>query len=272
LDFDEWCVLFGSMMLAQSVALRWCIRLFSVQSAPRKRALAIRLLLGVWPIGLLLALGVTLCIGAAREVREDLGYVALFVALGAVWLAAIAHGMAWLGVSASDDALERNNPSAAVAVTGALTGGLLVYGFANLGEGDTIWTTIGPAALASLTYFALFALHQATSGAPDAIAIDRDVASGVRFSGMAVGTGLIVGRAIAGDYQSAIATFRDFVRLRWPAVPLVLLAAFVQRRLEPRPKSRDALTAGGLVPALVYVAFGLLDLTVRGSWAAKGGP
>lgn len=260
------------MVLAQSVALRWCVRLFSVKSAPRKWALAIRLLLGVCPIGLLLALGVTLCLGAAREVREDLGYVALFVALGAVWLAGIARGMALLGVSANDDALERNNPAAAVAVAGALTGGLLVYGFANLGEGDTIWTTIGPAALASLAHFALFALHQATSGASDAIAIDRDIASGVRFSGMAVGSGLILGRAVAGDYQSAIGTFRDFVRLGWPAVPLVLLAAFVQHRLKPTAMSRDMLAAGKLVPALAYAAFGVLDLTLRGAWAAKGGP
>jgi uncharacterized membrane protein YjfL (UPF0719 family) len=253
------------------VGLNWCVRLFSVKSAQRKRAFGIRLLLGVWPVGLLLALGVTLSIGAAREVREDLSYVALFVALGAVWLAGIAHGMALLGVSASDDAVERNNLAAAVAVTGALTGGLLVYGFANLGEGDTIWTTIGPAALASLAYFALFTLHQTTSGATDAIAIDRDVASGVRFSGMAVGAGLIVGRAIAGDYQSAVGTIRDFVRLGWPALPLVALAAFVQYRLKPTPMLRRTLTAGELLPALAYVAFGLLDLTVRGSWAAKGG-
>ena len=273
MDSDEFYLLAGSAAVTLVLGIRWCVGLLRAVSPQGKWAPGIRLLLGAWPLALLLMLGIVLSVGAAREVREDPPYVALFVALGAVWLAGIAWGTALLGVSARDDAVERNNLAAAVAAAGALTGGLVVYAFANFGEGDSIWTTIGPATVASVSCLALWAVHQAASGAADAIAIDRDIASGVRFAGMTVGTGFIVGRAVAGDYESAAGMLRDLAQQGWPAVLLVALAAFVQYRLKPNRRSpRGVLVAGGLVPAFAYVALGVLDLIVFGSWASKGTP
>jgi uncharacterized membrane protein YjfL (UPF0719 family) len=230
-----------------------------------------RLVLGVLPAALLVALVVTLQARAAREVRDDLGYILLFLALGAAWLIATAAGTAWIGISIRGDAIERNNRAAGVASAGALVAGMTCYAFANLGEGETIWTTIGPAALATSACLVLWAAHQMTSGAADAISIDRDMASGVRFAGMAIGTSLIVGRAVAGDYESAAGTFRDLWREGWPAVPLVMLAAAVQVGLRPseRRPHLDSIRHG-LLPALGYLGVGLLDLIYFGGWASVG--
>jgi hypothetical protein len=66
----------------------------------------------------------------------------------------------WLGIDVGDDALERNNSAACVATCGALVGSMTIYGFANIGEGPTIWTTIGPAALGGAAAVALMAMYQ----------------------------------------------------------------------------------------------------------------
>lgn len=225
---------------------------------PLSGMLAIRLLLGALPVALLIALGVTLVLGAAREVREHGEYVLLFVALGAAWLIGLSWAGGWLGLFARDDAVERNNLAAAIAVAGVLAGGMLVYACANLGEGDTMWTTIGPTFLGTTLILALWAAHQMLSGASDAIAIDRDVASGIRFAGMALSTGLIVGRAIAGDYASAVGTVRDLLLESWPAAPLAALAVVIQTRLRPTvAQPRPNVVTRGLVPALALLALGL---------------
>jgi hypothetical protein len=147
---------------------------------------------------------------------------------------------------------------------------MIVYACANFGEGDSIWTTIGPALLATILILALWAVHQMLSGATDAITLDRDLASGVRFTGMALGTSLVIGRAVAGDYVSALATVRDLFVQGWPAVPLVLLSVLIQVRLRPtkeRPQP-NAITRG-LIPAFAYLAFGLGVLGF-GSWSSAG--
>jgi hypothetical protein len=241
-------------------------------ASPRQgESSAMRRVLGALPVVLLAALACGLRLGAAREVREDGAYIALFVALGGAWLAFVAWTMALLGIGIRDDVIERNNVAAGAASVGALVGGMIVYTFANLGEGETIWTTIGPAAMATLACFALWACHQIFSGAADAISIDRDLASGLRFAGMAVGTSLIIGRAVAGDYESASATARDFWRQGWPAVPLATLATVVQAALRPtRDRLHPEPFTRGVLPALAYVGAGVAHVLYLGPWNSAG--
>jgi uncharacterized membrane protein YjfL (UPF0719 family) len=221
--------------------------------------------LGALPVVLLVFLTWVLHWGAAREVRGNGDYIALFVASGGAWLVGTAQAMTWLGISARDDAIERNNASAAVAFAGALVGVMIVFAFANLGEGETIWTTIGPAALGTLSCLALWGGHQALSRAADTITIDRDIASGLRFAGMAIGTGLILGRSLAGDYESAAGTFRDLWRQGWPSLPLVALAGVMHLALRPTKELPvpSPLTRG-LLPAVAYVGLGAVDLLFLG--------
>jgi hypothetical protein len=271
LDGDEVLVLVGSIYISLRAGFPWYASLTRDASPRRRGSRAMRLLLGLLPVALLAVLAETLHLGAARDVREDADYIGLFLALGAAWLVATAWATALLGVSIRDDAIERNNLSAGLASAGALVGGMVIYAFANLGEGETIWTTIGPAALATGACFALWAGHQIVSGAADAIAIDRDTASGLRFAGMTIGTSIIVGRAVAGDYESAAGTFRDLWRQGWPALPLAMLAAVIHLALRPTKRHpRPGPVTRGLLPAIGYASIGLLDFLYFGPWISAG--
>lgn len=226
-----------------------------------------RRLLRLLPLALVVALWCALCTGAGREVREHGGYIVLFLMLGIASFVPTLRALAWLGVSAFDDAIERDNVSAGFAVAGTLIASSICYAFANFGEGPTIWTTIGPATLGFVTCNVLWALHQAISGAPEAIAIERDVSAGVRFAVMAIGSSAIVGRSLAGDYVSAAATWRDWAREGWPALPLVLIAGMVQRALP----SRRRVHVGELLFPIGYLVFGAAYVVWLGPWSSGGG-
>jgi uncharacterized membrane protein YjfL (UPF0719 family) len=200
-------------------------------------------------------------------VREQGSYIVLFLMLGVAGFVPTLRALAWLGVSAVDDAIERDNVAAGFAVAGTLIASAVCYTFANLGEGSTIWTTIGPAALGFLTCNGLWALHQVISGAAEAIAIERDVSAGMRFAGMAVGSSAIVGRSLAGDYVSASATWDDWARQAWPALLLVVVAGMLQRALS---KGRRVHVVGLLLP-IAYLAFGAADVVWLGPWTNRGG-
>ena len=258
MDADETLVLLASCLLTTVVGTRWYASLVRRTLTPQRSSLVTRLLLFALPLVLLMALAVTLVTGAAREVREHGEYVVLFLALGASWLIGLAWALAWLGIHVRDDALERNNVAAAVAASGALSGGMIVYGGANLGEGATIWMTIGPALLGTVSILSLWGAHQVLSGATDAIVLDRDVASGIRFAGMTLGTGLIFGRTLAGDYVSGLETVRDLLVQSWPAVPLVALSLLLQLKLRPTPaQPKPNAVTRGLLPALGYLVLGV---------------
>jgi hypothetical protein len=261
MDTDEVLVFVGSLAIAGVAALRWYGRLFSAGPPYCAATPRVRLLLGMLPIAILVALGWSLQVGAAREVREDMTYRLLFLALGGAWLALTWKVTAWLGIDVWDDALERNNLAACVAASGAAVGSMTVYAFANLGEGPTIWTTIGPATLGAVSAVALVGAFAFLSGAVDTITLDRDLASGIRFAGLAVGGGLILGRPLAGDYVSAAGTLSDFIGEAWPALPLVGVAAWLEHRLRPNPQQpRSDVLRTGLAPGFGYAAIGVLDL------------
>lgn len=218
----------------------------------------------------LAVLFVGLCAHASIEVRQG-GYLLPFIVLGAAWLVAAVRAVGLLGIHVVDDALERNNTAAAIAGAGASLGAGAAYTFANFGEGPTVWTTIGPALLATFACWLLWLGHQLATDAADAISIGRDLASGIRFGGLALATGLIVGRAVAGDWESASGTWRDFTQQAWPALPLVLAAIAIQRRLQPTAARPQPSLRFGVLPALFYLAFSALDLLVLGSWKTQGG-
>jgi len=230
----------------------------------------LRVVLRWLPSALLVGLFWLLGHGAAQEVRGDLGYLVLFTALGGVWLHGAIRASAWLGVHLAEDVVDRDNVAAGFALVGAELGGMATYGFANLGEGDSIWMTIAPALLAAAAVFALAWLHQTLSGAAEAIAVERDVASGLRFGGLMLGLGLVVGRTMAGDYTSMWRAVRDLGSQGWPALLLVWAAAVLQRAWRP---TRQWLTPSpwryGVLPALGYVALGVACMVgygVEGAW------
>ena len=202
---------------------------------------------------------------ASHDVREDGRYLIMYGLMGAAWLMV---APAWFlpGISVRDDFLERRNASAAYAVLGFMLASALCFAGGNIGDGPGWWVVVFCAALATLTMAGLWAAASGLTGLADRITIDRDPAIGLRVAGFFVGCGLILGRAVAGDWESFGATLRDFAGKAWPV--LILLAGLIamERMTGPRFKPEQiALMTRGVLPALFYVAAGLIAVMAQGA-------
>ncbi|MDB6111536.1 MAG: hypothetical protein JWR69_3286 [Pedosphaera sp.] len=216
--------------------------------------------------GLLLTF-VVLSSYAAQEVRDDRIYFLLFLLLGATWIFWTPSLFPILGLSLRVDALEGHNESAIVALTGAILGISITYAGGNIGEGATIWTTIFSSALATAGLFLLWLMLEMGSRVSLAITEERDRASGWRLAGYLVGIGLILGRAVAGDWTSTRQTIKDFAVAGWPAVVLTFVAIFVEGKWQPNLRQPvPPVYMRGIFPALVYLASVGVVLLFLGRW------
>ncbi|EEF59323.1 hypothetical protein [Pedosphaera parvula] len=216
--------------------------------------------------GLAILLPVLLCF-AAKDIRSNHFYVFLFMTLGMAWMIFSTQLFPVFGLSVREDVVEQGNQAATVALSGALLGILLAYAGGNIGEGPTIWTTIFPCFLASAGLLLLWFMVEFGSRISLAIAEERDIASGWRLASFLVSVGLILGRAVAGDGQSATGTIRDFAYQAWPSLGLALVAMLAERNLRPtliRPK--PSVGKYGLLPGLIYLVIAVAVLIVLGRW------
>lgn len=203
----------------------------------------------------------------ATEVRADLSEVAFLTLVGAVWLA-LAHAVfPWFGMSIRDDAVERKNPAALVALCGALLSTAIIFAAGNLGEGPSYWENIFCAALGTAGLFLLWFLFELGSHVSISIAEERDFASGLRFGALLLSVGLILGRAETGNWHSPAAAVNDFVHDGWVAVIVCLVAFVAELFLRPgRLRPFPSWPACGLVPASLYLAAAVAWVWHLGRW------
>lgn len=264
LDGDEVFALVAAWLVAAVTAVRWYAALVTVtrRAAPAHH----RLILAVMPIACLALIQYVLACCAAHEVREAPGYDFLFLAGGAAWLGATTVGLPLLDLCPRDDAIEARNPAAVVAVCGAWAGATLCYAGGNIGEGPTIWTTFVPAAAASGALFLLWFLLEIATHVSESVSIDRDAASALRLAGFLVAAGLVLGRAVAGDFHSWEGTWRDFLAGGWPALPIWAWAMILQFALRPaRSRPEGSILRAGLLPAASMILVAIVDLLVLGA-------
>jgi hypothetical protein len=102
------------------------------------------------------------------------------------------------------------------------------------------------------------------------IAEERDVASGLRFGGFLLAAGLILGRAVAGNWHSELATLQDFLHDGWPAIPLCIPAVLIERMLRPsRTRPFPGWGGCGLLPAVIYFGIACAWIFHLGPWEGK---
>lgn len=202
------------------------------------------------------------------DVRDDPTYLAFYMVLGAMWVRLSTWFLPLMGLSARDDVIERGNLGAAQAIGGALLGLTLCFAGGNIGDGPGWWVVVFCAFLSTAAFFLLWVLLDKVTGLADTITIERDLAAGVRLAGYFTGTGLILGRAVAGDWESAASTFLDFVKVGWPAAVLWLAAALLEKRLRPSPtQPHPPLVTHGLAPLLLYLGVAVLFILRTGWWS-----
>jgi uncharacterized membrane protein YjfL (UPF0719 family) len=191
---------------------------------------------------------------ASFDVQEDYRYIAMYLTFGLAWIGMNISFSRSLGIIPRDDAVERRNLSAAIAISGAMLGILLCFAGGNIGDGPGWWVVLICALLATAALFLVWTILEMASRVSEVITVDRDTSAGLRLSAFLTSAGLILGRAVAGDWVSAEATLRDFVQTAWPVLPLLIVAIVVERLLRPNRENpvRANMTAG-LVPAAVYL-------------------
>jgi uncharacterized membrane protein YjfL (UPF0719 family) len=262
---DEWLFFLAAAIMAVVGAFKWYSAVTRVGALrfPQRQ----RLVLGAAPAVCLLVLWVVLRNWADPVfVAGHLDYELLFLAGGAAWLGLALKGFPMFGVSPRDDAIERRNPAAAAAVVGGMLGVTLAYAYSNVGNGPTIWTTLVPAVVATVTLLLLWGLLELAGPVGEAVAIDRDVAAGVRLAAFLVAAGAVLGRAMAGDWYTWWGTFESFLDDGWPALGLVALAAAMNRLLRPTPeRPAPSVVAAGVIPAAVLLVVAAAHLVYLGA-------
>jgi uncharacterized membrane protein YjfL (UPF0719 family) len=191
-------------------------------------------------------------------VAGHIDYVILFIAGAGAWFVLTIFSLSVLGINVRHDVVVNGNRAAAISVAGAALATTLIYTGGNIGAGPTIWTTIFPAALGSLTLLSFWFVIETTAGVSDAITIDRDRATGIRIAGWAIATAIILGRSVAGDWTGWDSTFEDFVTLGWPSAVLTVSVIAIQMRFRPSPEDPHPPERSGMLPALVMILFAIL--------------
>jgi uncharacterized membrane protein YjfL (UPF0719 family) len=194
----------------------------------------------------------------AVEVRGHWKEVCFLSFFGTVWIFAFMGLFSWFGLSMTDDAIDRGNPAALIALCGATFSVAIIYVAGNLGEGPEYWNNFFSAALGTISFFTVWFIVELCTRVSCSIAEDRDLASGIRHCGFLLGVGLILARAIAGNWHSASATVSDLFRDGWPVIFLCFVAIFVERTTRPIPRRpRVPVLMFGLFPALAWLAAGI---------------
>jgi hypothetical protein len=223
-----------------------------------------RWMISRWIIGLTLPVCLVLLLIVLRtladpEVRSDVGYqVAFVIAWGAalLWAHFFGHllGLAWL-----EQGLERRNLGAVSAGVGLTLGTTLAVAGANIGEGPTMGTTIGPMFLAVGALVGLWGMLAAATGNTSAVTVERDRAAGLRLAALLVTWGMVLGRSVAGNWVSVVATLWDFL-LQGLIPGLVLLGLSLVIEVVTRPtrqRPTPGLFRAGVLPSGLYLILGL---------------
>jgi uncharacterized membrane protein YjfL (UPF0719 family) len=197
------------------------------------------------------------------DVRSAPEYIFMYCGLGVAWYLGATFLLEVVGISFRDDAIERRNSAAAIAIVGAMFGHASVYAGANIGNGPGWWTVVIAGALGSGTWFVLWSIVQVVCKISDDITVDRDVPAGLRLGGYALAMGLVCARGAAGDWTSFDQTVREFV-VAWPVLPLTAAVIVVEKFLETQPRHYIRGAAFSIFIAGAYLASSAAAITYAG--------
>jgi hypothetical protein len=247
--------------------ISWSGWLVGCCQARRARASTlVRLIASVLPIACAIILLTVLLLWSSADVRTSGLYTFFYMVFGAAWLGLTKILSPLLGISLRDDVLERRNTAALWPIAGALLGLTFCFAGANIGDGPGWWVVLFAAIISTGAWSLFWLIYESMTHVAEHITIDRDPAAGWRLAGYLTATGIIFGRAVAGDWQSASATIADAFTLGWPALLLLLAAIFIEQIFRPtveRPTASPVLS--GYIPALMY-------LSAAAMWIYSVGP
>lgn len=203
---------------------------------------------------------------ASHDVRDDALYLGLYLIMGGAIAAVGVLILDRLGLSLRDDVIERRNPAACVAWSGALTGLVLAYAGANIGDGPGWWVVVYCSGLSVGSLLLGWLLLDRFGQVGEAIVVERDLSTGARVAGWFVGAGLIFGRGAAGDWTTASAAARDFARHGAWALALTVVVAITEAVLNHAPRPDRPWFVRGVPLGLTWLGLGVAYLETAGRW------
>jgi hypothetical protein len=212
-----------------------------------------------------------LVLWSSQDVRDSYLhlYLIAYMAFGFAFLGVAMHLLPYLGLSGRDDAAERDNLGAGLATAAAILALGLCFSGSNIGDGPGPHVVLFCLGLSVGALALVWILLATAGGLTEALTIERDTAAGLRGAGFLLSSGLVFGRAVAGDWVSTGATLADFGRIGWPVLVLLTAAAVVERLARPTPsRPRPAVAIWGVLPALVYAGVAAAYLVWLGPWTA----
>jgi hypothetical protein len=212
-------------------------------------------------------------------------YVVLYVGLA---YASLLWGSYWkpiLGVWDPADVVERGNLAAALVLAGFTLGTAFAFGGALTGDdlscaGERLATplcrqiaqatapdfapgTVGTGGWHVVMAFFLLAyvelranvalVDRIGGGLSRQARIDRDVSAGLLLAAVAVSSGLVAGRAAAGDYHGWGPALEDYWRRLWPLLAIPFIGSVVGFATTDRP-SKNAVRAAASAALVVAAA------------------
>ena len=162
-----------------------------------------------------------------------------------------------------DDALNMNNISAMYAVIGGFLGLSIIYAGANIGDGLGWWCVIFAGGLGIGTWILMGIVVDKITKAFERITVDRDISCGIRIGSYLLASGIILGRASAGDWTSFSMTVIEF-GVGWPVLPLTMLTVIVEyyynNLSEPQNNGKPGNKIGSIFWGVVYTAIAIASV------------
>jgi uncharacterized membrane protein YjfL (UPF0719 family) len=215
----------------------------------------------------LILIGISLRRWGAREIRTDVGVQLFLTLFGGAWIALSKYLFSWMGLSVRDDGIERNTMGATIALSGALLAVTFIYIGGSAGEGPSYSNNVFSIGLGAISFFGLWLMLELACDVSKSITLERDVASGLRHFGFLLSVGLIIARAIAGDWHSVVETVRDFHKDATITLLFLCLATMLELTLRPsRKRPFPGIILCGVLPTILYLGLTFLWLANLGPW------
>ncbi len=259
---SEVIVLLASLVLNFYFAFKWYKPIVSNQSLGRNGLL--KFVLGILPVISFIIINYTLKELASFDVVNDGVYIFFYILLGFAW---IFTGIWWLfyffDLSWIDDVVNSNNKAAFDTVIGGFLGITFIYAGANIGDGPGWWCVIVAGGIGMILWVVLARCLHRFTGIFEKITVGRDTACGIRIGSYLLASGLIIGRASAGDWTSFSQTILEFWA-GWPALVVTILALFVELYYNNKEKDNGNLTNNSFIVAIfwgvLYLVIAVLSL------------
>ncbi len=263
-------MLFELVVFALSVIFtyRFLTRWYRASSDmwPPRKSLAVKCTFNLLPLVSFVIFLFTLTVLASFDVVNSFFYILFYLLLGFAWLyfglivMAYCFDLSWV-----DDALNLNNKAALFSVTGGFLGLTVIYSGANIGDGPGWWCVIFAGGLGLAAWILTARSVNAVTRIFERITIERDTQCGIRTGAYLLASGIILGRASAGDWTSFGMTIIEFAD-GWPVLPLTFLAAAVEliyinlRKSRPRYERENNGTAISVIWGIIYIVIAIVSV------------